>query len=328
MGFVGSEDFAFGPFRLSVRHRTLADPGGWISLKSRAFDVLLALIECRGAVVSKDELMRRVWGQLVVEENNLHVQVAAVRRALGPGNRYILTIPGRGYRFTGRLRDAALLADPEGREAPTTNLPAQMTILTGRREELAAIAGLLGRARLVTLTGPSGAGKTKLAIEAARSLRARFPAGCWWAGLGSVTDGGLALRAVAASLRTDEIQAMPLFEGLADLLGRGQVVLVLDGCERVAGDVANLADRLLSRCPRLKILCTSHAPLGLEGEQVRGVAPLAPAAAVRRAVAARSFTWPVGDVEAFSAGSDDGRAASRHRAPASGATSIPSSVAG
>jgi DNA-binding winged helix-turn-helix (wHTH) protein len=274
MGFIGNEDFAFGAFRLSVRDRTLSGPEGGITLKSRAFDVLLTLIECRGEVASKDQLMRRVWGDLVVEENNLHVQVAAIRRAFGPANRYILTIPGRGYRFIGVLQDEGAAADPERRQAPATNLPARMTALVGRSEDLAAIADLLDRARLVTLVGPSGVGKTKLAIEAARRLRPRFPAGCWWAGLGSVTDPGLALRAVAASLRTDEIQGLPLIDGLADLLGRGEVLLVLDGCERVAGAVGALIDRLMRRCPRLRILSTSHLPLGLEGERVRCVTPL------------------------------------------------------
>jgi DNA-binding winged helix-turn-helix (wHTH) protein len=309
MSFTGSEDFAFGPFRLSVRHRTLADRDGWVSLKSRAFEVLLTLIERRGAVVSKDDLMRRVWSGLVVEENNLHVQIAAVRRALGPGNRYILTIPGRGYRFTGELSDGGGPAGTDARGAATTNLPGRMTPLLGRAEELAAIAAMLERARLVTLFSPSGAGKTKLAIEAARSLRHRFPAGCWWAALGSVTDAGLALRAVAASLRTDEIQRLSLLDGLVDLLDRGEVLLVLDGCERVAGRVADLAGALLRRCPRLKILCTSHAPLGAVDETARWITPLAPIAAGRRSDAARTFAQQVDEAEV-----GDGADGQRHLA--------------
>jgi DNA-binding winged helix-turn-helix (wHTH) protein len=317
MGFVGSEEFAFGPFRLSVRHRTLADSEGWISLKSRAFDVLLTLIERHGAVVSKDELMRRVWGHLVVEENNLHVQVAAVRRALGPGNRYILTIPGCGYRFTGKLDEVV-------DAAPATNLPGRMTPLVGRREELTAIARTLGQARLVTLIGPSGAGKTKLAIEAARGLQDRFAAGCWWAALGAVTDGGLALRAIAASLRTDEIRRLSLIDGLVDLLGRGEVLLVLDGCERVSAAVAGLAGVLLDRCPRLKILCTGHAPLDAEGEVVRWIAPLAPAAPpLLRPQGPRSFARVADEADdddplprrraAAPAGPDLAAAAARHQ---------------
>jgi len=304
MGLAGIDEVVFGPFRLGLRERTLAGPRGTISLKGRAFDLLTTLIERRAEVVSKDELLRRVWGGLWVEENNLHVQVSAIRRALEHGERYILTVPGRGYRFIGVLEEPPAAepaqAPPIAEAAPTTNLPGPMTAMVGREAELASIGALLDRARLVTLTGPSGVGKTKLAAEVARGLRARYPAGCWWAGLGSVSDGALAVRAVAASLRTDEISEKPLIEGLVDVLGRGPVLLVLDGCERVAGATAALVRELLTRCPGLTVLGTSHGPLGVEGECVRRLAPLrAPMAAVVapafRAEPGRSFADPVWD---------------------------------
>ena len=106
MSFAGVQDVSFGPFRLSVRRRTLSRRGAPVALTGRAFDLLTALIDSSAAVVTKDELMRRVWGAVVVEENNLHVQIAAIRRALGAGERYIVTIHGRGYRFVGDLRPA------------------------------------------------------------------------------------------------------------------------------------------------------------------------------------------------------------------------------
>jgi DNA-binding winged helix-turn-helix (wHTH) protein len=114
MSFAGVHDVSFGPFRLSVRRRILSRRGSPVALTGRAFDLLTALIDSSAAVVTKDELMRRVWGAIVVEENNLHVQIAAVRRALGAGERYIVTIHGRGYRFVGDLRpaaDEAMVAD-------------------------------------------------------------------------------------------------------------------------------------------------------------------------------------------------------------------------
>jgi DNA-binding winged helix-turn-helix (wHTH) protein len=286
MGLTGIDEVVFGPFRLALRQRTLSGPRGTVALKSRAFDLLITLIERRAEVVTKDELLRRVWGGLSVEENNLHVQVAAIRRALEDGERYILTVPGRGYRFIGVLD-----------EPPVTNLPPRMTALVGREAELAGVTDLLERARLVTLTGPSGAGKTKLAFEAARGLRERFPAGRWWAGLGSVSDGGLTVRAVAASLRTDEIREKPLIEGLVEVLGRGPVLLVLDGCERVAAAAAALVRDLLDRCPGLTVLATSHGGLGVEGECVRRLAPLRPLPAPRTPrpgiALGRSFAEPV-----------------------------------
>ncbi len=115
MSFAGVQDVSFGPFRLSVRRRVLSRRGSPVALTGRAFDLLTALIDSSAAVVTKDELMRRVWGAIVVEENNLHVQIAAIRRALGAGERYIVTIHGRGYRFVGDLRPApeeARVADP------------------------------------------------------------------------------------------------------------------------------------------------------------------------------------------------------------------------
>jgi DNA-binding winged helix-turn-helix (wHTH) protein len=107
MSFAGVQDVSFGPFRLSVRRRILSRRGAPVALTGRAFDLLTALVDSSAPVVTKDELMRRVWGAIVVEENNLHVQIAAIRRALGAGERYIVTIHGRGYRFVGDLRPAS-----------------------------------------------------------------------------------------------------------------------------------------------------------------------------------------------------------------------------
>jgi DNA-binding winged helix-turn-helix (wHTH) protein len=101
----GANDLLLGKgFRLSVRDRALRDAAGRSLLKSRAFELLLTLIEARDRVVGKADLMRQVWGDVFVGENNLHVQIAAIRRALGGEGRCILTVPGRGYRYVGQVR--------------------------------------------------------------------------------------------------------------------------------------------------------------------------------------------------------------------------------
>ncbi|WP_372784506.1 transcriptional regulator [Phenylobacterium sp.] len=133
MSFAGVQDVSFGPFRLSLRLRTLSRAEGRIALTSRAFDVLATLIQSASAVVTKDELMQRVWGGLIVEENNLHVQIAAIRRALGVDERYIVTIHGRGYLFAGDLR-------PAPNEAAKASLAASLASLS--REEAMAVLGL------------------------------------------------------------------------------------------------------------------------------------------------------------------------------------------
>ena len=271
----GAEELTFGPFRLSLRHRTLATAEGPIALSSRAFDVLAALIDARAAPIGKDELIRRVWGDIFVEENNLHVQIGAIRRALGPDHRYILTIPARGYHFVGDVgaaTRAAEPADPPSREPPG-NLPVQVTALVGREPEAAAALALLEKARLVSLVGPGGVGKTKLALSAARSLAERFLDGCWLLELGSLADPALTASALAACLKIEEVQDRPLIEHLLAFLRPRELLLVIDGCEPALGAAADLIGEIVRRCPGVRVLCTSQAPLGVEGEHVCRIAP-------------------------------------------------------
>ena len=94
----------FGRFRVLPHRRELLADGRPMELGGRAFDVLMALIEARGAVVSKDELMERVWPDRIVEENNLQAQISALRRAFGADRDLIRTVSGRGYQFTGEIR--------------------------------------------------------------------------------------------------------------------------------------------------------------------------------------------------------------------------------
>src|SRR5215218_8135696 len=132
--------FSFGRWRLLPASRQLLADGEPVALGSRAFDVLLALVEAQGELVSKDALLRRVWPCTFIEENNLQVQVSALRRALGEGaERLIATIPGRGYRFTGGARPrGSTAAGPApdvgaaGRRAggvPSSSLPSGRPVL-------------------------------------------------------------------------------------------------------------------------------------------------------------------------------------------------------
>lgn len=121
MSLADVEDVMVGRFRLSRRDRALWDPEGRRALTSRAFDLLLTLIEAHDRVVGKDDLMRQVWGDIFVGENNLHVQIAAIRRALGEEGRRILTVPGKGYCFVGETyADLPEDGDPGARLAAAT----------------------------------------------------------------------------------------------------------------------------------------------------------------------------------------------------------------
>jgi len=188
-------------------------------------------------------------------------------------------------------------ADREPREpAPRTNLRAQITSFVGRADDLARITGMLAGARLVTLTGPGGAGKTRLAGEAAAGLLDRMPGGVWMVELGAVADPSDLAQAVLAPLGARELgllpprgaPAVPPLERLVEAIGDKRLLLVLDNCEHLVDAVAALVDHLLGRCPALRVLATSREPLGLTGEVLHPVGPLAvpdhdvpPAEAVR-----------------------------------------------
>src|SRR3954469_9365375 len=136
---------SFGPFRFLAEQRLLLEGDKPVRLGSRAFDILAALIERAGEVVDKQELIARTWPQTFVEEANLKIQVSALRRALGDGqgdNRYVITIPGRGYNFVAPLRrEAALLNAPAPPLRPTrpNNLPFAVTRMIGRDDAVAAL---------------------------------------------------------------------------------------------------------------------------------------------------------------------------------------------
>src|SRR5215472_16682152 len=172
-----SASVAFGRFRVLPHRRELLVHGRPIKLGGRAFDVLMALIEARGAVVSKGVLMTRVWPDRIVEENNLQAQIAALRTIFGAERGLIRTVSGRGYQFTGEIR--ILSASPDERVGtaaelgallPPTNLPEPISELIGRDDELREILSLAGAYRLVTLTGAGGIGKTQLAFATGRRL--------------------------------------------------------------------------------------------------------------------------------------------------------------
>jgi predicted ATPase/DNA-binding SARP family transcriptional activator len=178
-------------------------------------------------------------------------------------------------------------ADRESREpaaaTPRTNLRAQITSFVGRADDLARITGMLDGARLVTLTGPGGAGKTRLAGEAAARLLDRMPGGVWMVELGSVADPTDLAQVVLASLGARElgllpprgVTALPPLERLVEAIGGKRLLLVMDNCEHLVGAVAALVDQLLGRCPALRVLATSREPLGLAGEALHPVGPLA-----------------------------------------------------
>jgi predicted ATPase/DNA-binding CsgD family transcriptional regulator len=161
----------------------------------------------------------------------------------------------------------------EGRRAG--NLPADVTSFVGRRRELADIRELLQRARLITLTGVGGVGKTRLALRVAAEVRRAFPDGVWLVELAGLREPGLVGQSVVAALGFVEQTTGWSLAALSDLLAERRLLLVLDNSEHVLDACAVLADTLLKTCPDLRILATSRQPLRIAGEYCVEVEPLA-----------------------------------------------------
>ena len=275
---MDEEVFAFGSFRLNPTQRTLFEDRNALRLGSRAFDILVALIERAGETIAKEELITRAWPDTVVEEATLRVHVAALRKALGDGRagkRYIANLSGRGYTFIAPVtRENALSATaaPTG-TAEAGNLPAPLTRVVGRDDVISRLAQQLARHRLLTIVGPGGIGKTTVAVAVADCVCESYKDGAWFIGLAPLSDPDLVPSAVGAALGVplpgdDHTRAL-----VAWLRGRN-ALLLLDNCEHVIGAAAALAETILKAAPQVGILATSREPLRAEGEWLHRLAPL------------------------------------------------------
>ncbi|HEV2362818.1 MAG TPA: winged helix-turn-helix domain-containing protein [Caulobacteraceae bacterium] len=268
-----AQTYTAGAVEVRPSERRVLIAGEAAALGARAFDLLMALIERRDRVVGKDELMELVWPGLAVEENNLTVQISAVRKALGADA--IATIAGRGYRFTLPLRDS----ETPTRPAPH-GLPAERSSFVGREAEIATLRRQLQQHRLVTITGIGGGGKTRLALKAAELELPRFKDGVYFVDLAQVTDPQSVAQAAAQAcgiLAGDTPPDSPrsLARRLVAALASRQALLVMDNCEHLLDACAELVGALRAHCPELAVLATSREALALEGEQVLPVPPLA-----------------------------------------------------
>ena len=157
---------------------------------------------------------------------------------------------------------------------PPNNLPHRLSDLVGRWREIAEVEDLLAEHRLLTLTGPGGSGKTRLALAVAHEAVEDYEDGAWLVELAPISDPGLVAQAVASVLGVREQPGIPLFEMLVEHIGSSSILLVVDNCEHLVGASASLAEALLGRCPKLSMLVTSREALSVEGEALFVVPPL------------------------------------------------------
>src|SRR5216684_3116156 len=196
---------SFGPFRLFATRRLLEKDGVPLNLGSRALDLLVALVERATEVVSKRELMARVWPDLVVDEGSLRFHIASLRKVLGDGQsgvRYVTNIAGRGYCFVAPIcrstAKPALAGSPVADRA--AKLPTRLLRMVGRDETAQTISAQLLGQRFVTVVGPGGIGKTTVAVWVAHAQLAEFGGAVHFVDLGALKDPSLVPSAIASTL--------------------------------------------------------------------------------------------------------------------------------
>jgi predicted ATPase len=236
-------------------------------------DILLILLEHAGEVVSKQTLIAGVWPKSVVEDINLRVHMAALRKALGDGQagqRYIITVAQRGYSFVAPY-SLEHIEHPPGSAASVPsghNLPVRRTRMIGRQSLVDSLVVQLSRQRFITLVGPGGIGKTTVALRVAEQLIGRYRDGIRLLDLAPINDPAMITVHLATLLELSLHDAEPM-SGLAAFLRDRQMLLVIDNCEHLVDAIALLSESLLRAAPEVHILATSRESLRAEGECVQ-----------------------------------------------------------
>jgi predicted ATPase/DNA-binding winged helix-turn-helix (wHTH) protein len=266
--------FAFGRYILCPIRRQLERDGVTVPLGSRAIELLLALTERPGTLISKAELIKRGWSSTHVEENNLHVHISTIRKAFGEDAGYVVTEPGRGYRFAAAVEkwqakraEQPVTAEKHG-SAHKTNLPGSAVRLIGRDRDLDAVRIAVESGPVVTIFGAGGIGKSRLAVAVGAALIEQFPDGVWWIELAGLRDTGQIPGQVATALGQPALADTNSAEALAAALAERSMLLILDNCEHLLEGVAALVGVLTTAAPQLRVLTTSREALRCPAEQV------------------------------------------------------------
>jgi predicted ATPase/DNA-binding winged helix-turn-helix (wHTH) protein len=271
---------SFGPFTLVPSERLLTREGVAVPLGARTLDTLMALVSVPNEVVSKRDLMARVWPDVTVEEGSLRFHIAELRKALGDGKggaRYITTLAGRGYCFVAPITRSSQPPDGPGLRSasfPRVNLPNRLPRMVGRADGVLALSAQLLTSRFVTIIGPGGVGKTTVAIAVAHDLLEAFAEAVIFVDLGALSEPDLVTTSLSLMLGLP-VQSDDPTPGLVAHLRDRRMLLILDNCEHVIEAVASLVTKIFPAAPQIHILATSREALRVEGEQIYQLAPLA-----------------------------------------------------
>lgn len=267
---MSEQALTVGLWTLQTSLRQLSQDGQTVDLNGRAFDLLLTMAQATGEVLDAHTLFQRVWPGRVVEENNLHVQISALRKVLG--SQSILTVRGRGYLLTLNIQIADQVDARDSRYRGDSALRPRR--LLGREKEIAAVLESIRSSPVTTLIGPGGVGKTALATTLANTvIQQKFSdvVVVWLAPLRSTE---LVVAEIATATGLTRSGGLSYEDALTRWLTDKDLLLVLDNCEHVVSAVADLVETLTARLPRLRILATSREPLWVEGEASYRLAPL------------------------------------------------------
>jgi predicted ATPase/DNA-binding winged helix-turn-helix (wHTH) protein len=266
---MGKSVFTFGQFELDAGRRVLTKNAVRIHLGSRATDVLIALVERAGVMIGAGQLTQLIWPDTFVDESNLRVHIAALRRAfraLGEDIEFIENLPGEGYRFTAPVTLRRRQSDTE--DSTALRSPPPLTRLIGRADTIQDLMEDLPRHRLLTIVGTAGIGKTSIALAVGSSVEQHYEHGVCFVDLTSVPVDGQVVSVVASALHLPALREDvlgPLLVFLADK----HLLLIFDNCEHHLDESATLVESILQASPKVAILTTSREPLGASGEWLR-----------------------------------------------------------
>jgi predicted ATPase/DNA-binding winged helix-turn-helix (wHTH) protein len=294
VGSPSATRILFGPFELNVTERSLKKADEAIPLGGRAFDILMALVDRAGEVVTKSELIAKAWPDVMVEEGNLRVQLSALRKALGDGqfsNRYISSVQGRGYSFVAPLVRQGRTPDEGNGFAGSSNLPPALGRMVGRDDVVRDIRAKLQAERMITVLGAGGIGKTTVAVAVGYAAVADFSDGVFFVDLSTLRHKEQVIRAVAAAIGLNH-QFVDPKDALFTTMRNLKALVILDSCEHLVETTAELADDLLQRTPGVCVLATSREALRIASESVFRLPPLDCPPNEARLTAAHALCFP------------------------------------